>query len=47
MIIKVFIEDHRGLINTPINSDDLNSFYYRVNPFVSLTFALSKNIFKK
>lgn len=35
------------IVDSPINSDDLNSFYYRVNPFISLTFALSKNIFKK
>lgn len=35
------------IMDSPIDSGDLNSFYYRVNPFISLTFALSKNIFKK
>lgn len=35
------------IVSEEISEDDLNSSYYRVNPFVSLTFRLDKNIFKK
>ena len=34
------------IVDAAIDSNDLNTEYFRVNPFVSLTFNLSNNPFK-
>ena len=35
------------IVDQAIPFNDLNSDYYRVNPFISITFHLNNNIFKK
>jgi len=39
--------DKNQIVPEALESSDLNSPYYRINPFISLTFALDKNLFKK
>lgn len=39
--------DKNQSISEALSFDDLNTSYYRINPFISLTFALDNNFFKK
>jgi len=35
------------VVPAALNTNDINNSYYRLNPFISLTFALDNNPFKK
>lgn len=38
--------DVNQIVSEQLSSEDLNTGYYRLNPFFSLSYSLSKNIFK-